>query len=514
MKKILQLSILLISYYTIAQPIISWQKCIGGATADESGQSIIKTNDGGSIFTGSAVTNNGDVSGNHGSGDVWVVKQSSSGVIQWQKCLGGSGAEFGTSIIQTNDGGYMVTGSTTSNNGDVSGNHGNEDVWVVKLSSIGLIEWQKCLGGSNKDNSFSIIQTSGGGYILTGITSSNDGDVSGNHGSTSSNDVWVVKLSSIGAIEWQKCLGGFGRDFGQSINKTTDGGYILTGWTNSINDDVSGLHGGYDIWVVKLSSLGIIEWKKCLGGSGDENGQSISQTLDGGYILTGYTTSNNGDVSGVHGDVESWVVKLSSVGIIEWQKCLGGSAAEFPREIKQTTDGGYILIGRTTSNDGDVNGNHGGDDVWVVKLSNLGLIQWQKCFGGSAGEQGLSITQSLDGEYILTGWTGSNNGDVSGNHGGGFFDAWVLKFSSFLGLDESQFNGLLTLYPNPTSGILNLNVKDYLVNKTYIISDVEGKLIMKGKLNGENSTINVEHLSKGVYLFKVSGYSTRKFIKE
>lgn len=514
MKKILKLSILLISCYSIAQPTIAWQKCLGGGTADESGQSIIQTNDGGYIITGSAVTNNGDVSGNHGSGDIWVVKQSSLGVIEWQKCFGGTGSEFGTSIIQTIDGGYILTSNTTSNNGDVNGNHGNEDVWVVKLSSIGVIEWQKCLGGSNKDNSFSIIQTSEGGYILIGNTGSNDGDVTGNHGSTSSNDVWVVKLSNIGAIEWQKCLGGFGKDFGQSINKTNDGGYILTGWTNSINDDVSGLHGGFDIWVVKLSSGGNIEWQKCLGGNGDENGQSISQTLDGGYILTGYTTSNNGDVSGVHGDVESWVVKLSSVGIIEWQKCLGGSAAEYPRAIQLTTDGGYVLIGKTYSNDGDVNGNHGLDDIWIVKLSSLGTIQWQKCLGGSLWEQGISIFQTLDGGFILAGSTDSNDGNVSGNHGGGFKDAWVVKLNSFLGIEEPLTNSLFTLYPNPVANILNINVVDDLINQIYTISDVGGKLIFQGSLNGICSDINVEHLSKGVYFIKIADNKAIKFIKE
>jgi hypothetical protein len=512
MKKLLLLS-LLISYYSIAQPTITWQKCLGGGTADESGQSIIQTNDGGYIFTGAAVTNNGDVSGNHGNGDVWVVKQSSIGVIEWQKCLGGTGQEFGTSIIQTIDGGYILTGTTTSNNGDVSGNHGNEDVWVAKLSSIGVIEWQKCLGGSNKDNSFSILQTSGGGYILIGNTGSNDGDVSGNHGSTVSNDVWVVKLSSIGVIEWQKCLGGYGKDFGQSIKKTIDGGYILTGSTNSINDDVSGLfHGGYDIWVVKLSSIGVIEWQKCLGGNGDENGQSITQTLDGGYILTGYTTSNNGDVSGVHGDVDSWVVKLSSIGVIEWQKCLGGSAAEYPRAIQQTTDGGYVLIGKTYSNNGDVNGNHGLDDVWVVKLSSLGSIQWQKCLGGSLWEQGISITQTLDGGYILTGWTGSNDGNVSGNHGGGF-DAWVVKLSSTLGLEESSYNDLVSFYPNPVTNILNLHIENNSINQTYTISDVGGKVIIQGKINSDSSAINVEHLTKGVYFIELLNHKTYKFIK-
>ncbi len=514
MKKIILGLLMAVNLYSNAQPSIQWQKCLGGSSYDN-GLSIQQTSDGGYILTGFTYSNDGDVSGNHSNVnlDAWVVKLSSLGVIEWQKCLGGSGGDGTQSIQQTSDGGYILTGESESNNGDVSGNHGGTDAWVVKLSSLGIIEWQKCLGGSGTDIAYSIRQISDGGYIIIGKTGSNNGDVSGNHGNE---DAWVVKLSSLGVIVWQKCLGGSSYDNGQSIQQTSDGGYILTGFTYSNDGDVSGNHSNvnYDAWVVKLSSLGVIEWQKCLGGNGEDFGYSIQQTSDGGYILTGESESNNGDVSGNHGGTDAWVVKLSSLGIIEWQKCLGGSGGDGTRSIQHTSDGGYILSGSTTSNDGDVSGHNiiVNYDAWVVKLSSLGVIEWQKCLGGNGEDFGYSIQQTSDGGYIVSGATGSNNGDVSGNHGEG--DLWVVKLSSFLGLEKLSYNNLVTLYPNPVTNLLNVKVDNNFENLNYRLIDVEGKIINQGLINENITVINVEHLSKGVYFIKVSDNTAIKFIKE
>ena len=230
--------------------------------------------------------------------------------ITWQKCIGGNNSDIGLSIQQTSDGGYISSGFTNSNNGDVSGNHGSRDAWIIKLSNIGIIQWQKCLGGSLLESSLTVHQTSDGGYILSGgYTNSVDGDVSGNHGSY---DVWVVKLNSLGVIEWQKCLGGSSNEYSKYIQQTSDGGYILSGKTNSVDGDVYNNHGSDDAWILKLNSLGVIQWQKCLGGISDESGESIQQTSDGGFILSGYTNSVDGDVSGNHGSNDVWVVKLSN----------------------------------------------------------------------------------------------------------------------------------------------------------------------------------------------------------
>ena len=414
------------------EAIIQWQKCLGGSNTDEA-YSIQQTTDGGYIVTGETKSNNGDVSENHGEEDVWVVKIDNAGNIEWQKCLGGSSREIGYCIQQTSDGGYVVAGYTESDNGDVFEYHGNRDAWVVKLDYTGNIEWQKCLGGSDLDEVFSILQIMDGGYIVAGYTKSpNDGDVAGNHGEK---DTWIVKLDNTGTIEWQKCMGGSSSEEARSIQKTTDGGYIVAGSAGSNDGDVSGHFLSADFWVVKMDNTGNIVWQKCMGGSSYEYAHSIQQTTDGGYIVAGCTISNDGDVLGNHGWPDYWVVKLDDTGNVLWQKCLGGSNPDYAFSIQQTTDGEYIVAGRTQSNDGDVSGNHGYDDFWVVKLNNTGNVLWQKCLGGSNPDYAYSIQQTTDGGYIVAGNTSSNNGDVSGKHGYG--DAWVVK------LIESNISGLV-----------------------------------------------------------------------
>jgi gliding motility-associated-like protein len=377
--------------------------------ANDGGGSIQQTNDGGYIVAGTSYSNDGDVSGNHGEADAWVVKLSSIGAIEWQKSLGGSGYDGSNFIQQTNDGGYILAAKSLSNDWDVSGNHGSGDCWVVKLSNIGAIEWQKSLGGSGSDGGHSIQQTNDGGYIVAGTSNSNDGDVSGNHGGL---DYWVVKLTSVGAIEWQKSLGGSASEQSFSIELTNDGGYILSGFSESNDGDVSGNHGYIDYWVVKLSNIGTIEWQKSLGGSSAEMAFSIQQTNDGGYVVAGYSMSNDGDVSNTIGFVDSWVVKLTSIGAIEWQKSLGGLSVETANAIQQTNDGGYIVGGYSTSNDGDVSGNHGDHDYWVVKLSGCQQSSSQSNIsscGPYVSEAGQLYNESTSFNYVLSNATGCDS---------------------------------------------------------------------------------------------------------
>jgi len=367
--------------------------------------------------------------------------------IQWQKCLGGTVTDEANSIQQTSDGRFIVAGYTFSNDGDVSGNHGNSDYWVVKLNSSGDILWQRCLGGTDDDYAYSIQQTSDGGFIVAGQTYSNDGDVSGNHGY---DDAWVVKLNSSGDIEWQKCLGGTDDDYAYSIQQTSDGGFIVTGYTESNDGDVSGNHSNWgwdDAWVVKLNSSGDIEWQKCLGGTNDDRAYSIQQTSNGGFIVAGYTYSNDGDVSGNHGYWDTWVVKLNSSGDIEWQKCLGGTSDDYANSIQQTSDSGFIVVGYTFSNDYDVSENHGYDDAWVVKLIN-------------------------EPE----------------------------------GITEIENYNLLSIYPNPFTEKAIITF-DNPKNEKYrlLIIDVTGKVVMEiNEIYGNTVEIDGSNLSAGVYVFELT----------
>jgi hypothetical protein len=518
MKKYYQYLFLLFSITSFAQPTIDWKKTYGGSNYDF-GRNILQTTDGGYITVIYSFSNDFDISGNHGGSDIVVVKFSVLGDIEWQHSYGGSNSETASSIQKTTDGGYIIVGTTSSNNGDVSGNHGFDDVWVIKIANTGTLEWQKCLGGSNGESGQAIEQTLDGGYIVGGTTASNNGNVSGNHyltGSSGSNDYWVVKLTNSGSFVWQKCLGSYSSDYLYSIKQTIDGGYIVNGNIQANDGDVTGHHGDFDYWVVKLNTSGVIEWQKALGGTNWDTGLKIIQNSDGDYIAVGFSSSNNGDVSGSHGGGDGWVVKLGATGTILWQKALGGSGADFIHSVYQTNEGGYILSGDSTSSDGQAPNNHGGIgevDCWIIKINALGDFEWGKLLGGTGEDTAVSVIQTSDGNYIMSGYTNSSDGDLTTNYG--FRDAWIVKLTNVLAISENEFEKSISIYPNPTKEFININLGEYFTNDlSYYIYNQQSEIVLKGKLNSFSSKISIEGISNGIYFLKIGNNKTGiKFIK-
>ncbi|EHQ27075.1 autotransporter outer membrane beta-barrel domain-containing protein [Mucilaginibacter paludis] len=408
---------------TNTPPIIQWQKSFGGS-GDESANAIQQTKDGGYIIAGTSNSNNGDVSGNHGKEDFWVLKLNSAGSIEWQKSYGGSSSDYATSVKQTNDGGYIVSGQTFSKDGDITNNTSTigGSFWVIKLSSAGALQWQECLALNTVGcGAADIQQTTEGGYVVVG---------NANYlmPTLSYGDVLVIKLGNAGNIEWTKALGGHYHDGAKAIQQTTDGGYIISGNTASSDGIFSVNHGSftYDYYVVKITTVGDIQWQKVYGSSGNDDAKSVKQTADGGYIVAGDIEVNDGDVTGGHGGEEYWILKLDNNGNITWKKCYGGSGNEIAYAIQQTTDNGYVIAGTSqNSTDGDVTVSHGSYDFWIVKTDNPGVIQWQKSYGGQHDDYARSIIQTVDGGYIVAGQSNSVNGDVTGNHGNS--DCWVVK---------------------------------------------------------------------------------------
>ncbi|ASK30818.1 secretion protein [Chryseobacterium sp. T16E-39] len=500
MKKTLYLLFFILnSFFIDAQaPSIEWQKTLGGSLTDW-GYSVRQTADGGYITAGYTSSFNGDVTGNHGNGDFWIVKLNMTGGIQWQKSLGGTGYEIAYSIKQTTDGGYIVAGISDSNNGDVTGNHGSQDYWIVKLDPDGNIQWQKSLGGSGSEKALSIQQTTDGGYIVAGSSGSTNGDVTGNHGNL---DYWIVKLNNSGDIQWQKSLGGTGLEDVAEIQQTNDGGFIVIGSSNSSSDgDVTGNHGKYDYWTVKLDILGNIQWQKSYGGIGDDFAYSIQQTVDGGYIIAGTSADSvTGDIPTYPGIPDYWIIKVDSNGNMEWNKLLGGSLRDTTQVIRQTQDGGYIVAGWTISIDGQVTENHGNNDFWVAKLDHVGNLKWQKSLGGSNSENLHSLEQTADGGYIILGDTSSTNGDVTGNHG--IIDCWLVKLSSnLLNTTENQSIKKPDLYPNPAKDYVYL---DNLPNGTIVsITDMSGRKLFTQKYTDRKISIHTIQFINGVYMIQV-----------
>jgi hypothetical protein len=502
-KTLFILGVILFQLNCFSQPAIQWQKTLGGSS-DDYGFNIQQTADEGYIVAGVTYSTDSDVTANQGEADYWIVKMSATGTIQWQKTFGGSAEDYAFSIQQTADGGYIVAGLTNSTDGDITVNHGDYDCWIVKLNATGTIQWQKTFGGSLEDVALSVQQTADGGYIVAGYTKSTDGDVTVNHGGF---DYWIVKLNATGTIQWQKTLGGTGQDHATCIQQTADGGYIVAGSSNSYDGDVAENLGSYDFWVVKLDATGTIQWKKSLGGTYSDEAQSIQQTADGGYIVAGNTDSADGDVSGYHGSYDYWVVKLNATGTIQWQKAFGGSSDDVATCVQQTTDGGYIVAGWTYSTDGDVIRNNWdyyyvGYDYWIVKLSATGTIQWQTALGGSGDDDAFSIQETADGGYIVAGMSNSTDANFFENNGS--YDYWIVKLETDPLSTSSFQQEHIVIYPNPAKSTLNLQFPDDVLIDKIIIIDLTGKIIIEQTKN--TAQVNTEGLASGMYLIQaISG---------
>lgn len=352
-------------------------------------------------------------------------------VVEWYKVLGSFDGDYAYDIQPTSDGGYIVSGNTENSGGDVNVHFGNRymnDLWILKLSATGSIQWQRTLGNIYLQHGGYVRQMPDGGYIVGGSTVAPDDP---GNASNYSLDYWLVKLKPDGTTAWEKRYGGAKHEYLYAIELTTDGGVILVGDSESYNGDIPGNRGDRDLCVLKVDANGDKQWVKTYGGTGLDRGFSIALAPDGGYFVAGHTESNDGNVSGNHGNHDYWVLKLDQTGSMQWQKCLGGTNLDEAWSVQSSGDGGCIVAGTIRSNDGDVTGLHnvaGGEDWWVVKLDGTGNMQWQKTYGGSFNDQARQIRRMPDGGYVIVGAAESKDGDATCN--AGITDMWVVKINS------------------------------------------------------------------------------------
>ncbi|KXO00447.1 hypothetical protein LS48_03275 [Aequorivita aquimaris] len=504
-------------------PNILWQRTIGGS-GDETLYSIKQTPDGGYIVGGASGS---DISGDktdasNGFFDIWIVKTDADGNIEWQNSIGGNALDDLHSIELTPDGGFIACGESTSDiSGDKSENsRGLDDYWIVKLDASGNVEWDKTIGGSDSE-SFPQIRVSNDSYLISGDSWSNiSGDKTEN--AIGEDDYWLLKLDLSGNIIWQKTIGGSSYDSFSTMALTHDGGCILGGYSDSniSGNKTENSKGGFDFWIVKLDSSGDIVWDKTIGGSGTDVLNSIVQTLDNGFLLSGRSSS---DISGdktenSEGESDFWIVKLASNGTIEWQNTIGGNDIDQAYSANQTSDSGYIIGGfsrSTISGDKTENGQ-GNFDCWLVKINNVGIIEWQNTIGGSEIDGITSVMQSSDGSYILGGNSQSNiSGDKSENSRGEQ-DYWIIKHAQTLGIEENPFATAITLYPNPTKNILQLNTQDKTIDQVNIYT-MTGSKVLQLDVDTISPSIDVSSLALGVYyvqLYSGKNVALKKFVKE
>ena len=485
-----------------------FQKTYGGGFGDWA-HSIQRTMDDGFIIAGG--TNSFTLSWYH---DLYLIKIDSDGNLVWSKSYGGDdGNETGYSVLHTNDGGFIVVGET-SNFGQ-----GGADIYLIRTNSTGDTLWTRTFGGTHNDSGKSIQQTSDGGFILTGHTG---GGVAG-----TDYDVYLIKLDADGSIIWTKTYGGTGDDYGESVQQTIDGGYIIAGYGTSYGA------GNWDFYLIKTDDDGNITWSKTYGGPNADYGYKVQQTSDQGYIITGTTggfSANNWDV---------YLIKTDTDGNVSWSKTYGGPHPDGGNSVQQTIDGGFVIAGETWGN------------VFLIKTTSFGDTLWTKTYGGTDYDSGSSIILTADGGFVIIGTiqsppinfygnvylikTDSNgnsgcyenytnslvsdastivtsptmqtsSGGTSGNTTSNIVDGGSETIlCTSVGIKDIHSNAReLELYPNPFASYTTLHTDRFLKNVTLRIYNFFGqKILEKANISGESIIIQRQNLLSGIYYLQI-----------
>ena len=401
-----------------------------GGSKNESAQAVVNTTDGGYAILGYSQSMDGDVlNKSNESYDYWMLKFDANNQLQWQKTYGGSDDDRGIDLIQTSDSGYAIIGKSKSNDLEVSENAGFDDFWVSKLDSSGAIIWEYSFGFAGSDTPYSIIQTNDDGYLLSGVLDVSASNGQGNRNSILSRhaggDYWVIKLNASGVKQWSNYYGGSFTDTAYDAIQTEDDGYIIIGSSDSDDVDITNNRGSYDFWILKISANGTLVWEKSFGGSEIDEAHAISQATDGNYLIVGDTRSNDFDISQNNGAADLWIIKITPEGTLLWEKTLGGSSFDVGRSISKTQDNGFLISGSSRSTNGSLTSNKGQNDAWIVKINSSGNLEWQKTIGGSEVDFFYDAVELNDQTLIAVGDSNSSNEDIYENNG--FTDLLILK---------------------------------------------------------------------------------------
>lgn len=413
--------------------------------------------------------------------DMYLIKVDSLGSLQWQKLFGGAGLDFGQCIRQTADKGFILCGFTNSSGA------GGYDIYLVKTDSLGNFQWQQTYGGNSDDYGYCVKQTSDNGYIICGSTKSfGSGNI----------DAILIKTDSSGNQQWSKYYGGTGNDGVYSLDITNDGGYMLAGYTynfGALSDDAM---------LIKTDSSGNQQWLKIYGGTNSDRVLSVKQCPDKGYCAAGYTNSFG------NGSSDMYLIRTDSAGNMGYYKTYGGIQTEKAYSIDVALDKGFILAGQTNSF------GAGNDDMYIVKTDSVGNMDWQKFFGGAENDEGFTVKATDDKSYIAIGNT------YSFSYNSGYSDVYLVKMDSTgyaVGVNEFNKNGInISIYPNPTKGKLFIESMD---NEAEFISviNIYGQTVYQRAISRGQTEIDISDFANGFYLFKVTiGQNSyvKKIIKE
>ena len=503
---------------------ILWEKSYGGKHADYLFD-VVSTPDYGFILAGSSLSKKTGTKteDNRGDMDYWIWKMDEKGDMAWQKAYGGAGQDKLRCVLLTNDGGYLLAGSSESNVGFDKKDKckGEADFWIIKLNAKGGEEWQKTIGGSGQDELNSVVHTRDGGYVLAGSSSS---EISGDKTQETNGgmDYWVVRIDRSGGIVWQNSFGGIYNDELHSLCATKDGGYLLGGSSNSPEGGtkMDTCFGQSDYLIVKINDTGKMQWQKTLGGTGDDELYVVQQLANGNYVLGGNSNSETGESKTKSNDsgTDFWVLTLDEDQKIVWQETYSIGKVDVLTSLVENDDhslllGGYAqgeivrkkgamkalkkVTGGTAS---EPKVKTGTDDYVAIKVNAKGEEQWRRTVGSDGTDILKKVIETRDGGYLMAGTSkGKRSNDK--NTGIGSTDFWVVKL---LDKDNPKTDKLpVEAIPNPAIDFTNVIVGYEFQRGTATVVDLAGHVLQQFSISERTVPIDLQGLPEGVYIVNI-----------
>ena len=485
-------------------PVINWQQRLGGSS-DEAWESVCIAGDGSIVVCGYTSSINGDAGEGRGGTDAWVARFSVFGELIWKKRYGGTKLDFANSIARGEGGGFIVAGVSYSDDGDLSGNHGYSDAWLLKLNDLGEKEWSYLYGGECFEEAVAVQHAAGGGYVVAGGSCSDENQYQWEHRGLY--DGWVFHVDGGGRMLWQHNFGGSGNDYIYHLDEGNEGEWILAGVTNSNDGDIEINYGNSDAWLVSVSKEGILQWSRTYGGEGNDRFLSVHRSLNGNMFASGYFQK------GV--DFDGWVLKAGMGGDVLKQAFYGGGGPDYLVGSAITGDGGGIFCGSTQSafEGFSVSGSNG--DAWFIKIDNNLDVQWQFVDGGEDPDAYVAVSVSENNRVYLAGYTESSGVGLPDAHG--MQDSWLVSMTADILNEVREFEQkqMFNIFPNPvkSSGVIYLTLQNgEILTDAWILSS--SGVVLKRYNNVSNGLgISLAGFSSGQYWLRIRDSRGRTFTR-
>ncbi|MDB4534247.1 T9SS type A sorting domain-containing protein [Vicingaceae bacterium] len=446
-----------------------------GGNNNDNAEEIEATTDGGYIVVGSTSSNSS------GNTDIYLLKVDSLCEYEWSIALGGTNNDWGYSVKQTYDKGYIIAASSNS-----YGN-GGYDAVLMKRDSLGNYEWKRSYGGQDWDFAYSVVQTFDSGYVFCGETYNNTNGYS---------DVYIVKTDPLGDTLWTQTIGGSLVDKGNSVIETSDSNIVVAGLKNTVNDSTQA-------YIIKLNKNGVLLWDSIYGGARYDVANAVIETNNGEYVTTGSSTSFISQ-----GNLDFYLVRVNNNGNLIWSNFFGNSEGEEAYDLYEDINGGIINVGYTESAGGGLK------DAQLFYITSAGT--WggiSPTYGAEMDEIIKSFTIGVNGNFMMAGSTNT--------YGNGLDDMFLVRVDTIYANQSTvlmEYNDIVPisikeyvdkrsvlLYPNPVGRELNVNLKNFEANRDYLLEiySIHGRIIKSISILSQKSKIDVSNMSTQLYLYKV-----------